>query len=124
MSTTNGHTSVHHPSDEMIDSLYAWMPPQPAPQPCPEAVFSCTMEGCIDGHKTLLTARGQTAEEFKANLQAIRGLLDAPTTPPAASQGQGEGWCAVHRVQMKRQEKSGRSWYSHWLENGTWCKGK
>jgi hypothetical protein len=127
MSTSNGHNGVHHEADEAIDSLYAWMPGlPPAPQACPEALFSCTMEGAIDGHKTLLTARGQSAAAFKANLQAIRGLLDPPQPAPQAgpTPGQGEGWCAVHQVQMKLNQKNGQRWFSHRLATGDFCKGR
>ena len=128
--STNG---THHDTDEAIDTLYAWMPPQtPAPAPCPEACFSLTLKGHIDGHEALLTARGQTAAEFQANLAAIRGLLDAPaqahlrassTHEVPAVQGQGAGWCAVHQVQMKENHKDGRTWWSHQVD-GHWCKGK
>ena len=82
--TTNGHNGVHNATDETIDLLYAWMPPQaPAPAACPEAAFSLTLKGTLDGVEALFTVRGQTATEFKANLAAVRGLLDAPA-PPAS----------------------------------------
>jgi hypothetical protein len=126
--STNGHNGVHHEADEMIDTLYAWMPGlRPAPQACPEALFSCTMEGAIDGHKTLLTARGQSAAEFKANLQAIRGLLDPPQAPVQAASQDGapiKDWCAGHQTRMYLNQKDGRSWYSHRLPEGGFCKGK
>ena len=95
------------------------------PAPCPEAAFSLTLKGTLAGVEALLTARGQTAEEFKRNLAAIRGLLDpvAPTALPAASQPQGKEWCQVHQVAMKQTTKDGRSWYSHRTDQG-WCKGK
>lgn len=32
--------------------------------------------------------------------------------------------CPIHKVPMRRYEKDGRSWYSHRLENGSWCRGK
>jgi hypothetical protein len=124
MSTTNGHDNGYA-ADEMLDSLYAWMPPMPPAVPCPEALFSCTLEGAIDGHRTLLTARGMTAAEFTANLQAIRGLLDAP--PAAASTESAapiKDWCAVHQTRMYVNQKEGRSWYSHRTPEGTFCKGK
>jgi hypothetical protein len=50
---------VHHPTDEAIDSLYSFWPgTTPAPQPLPEAAFSLTLKGTLDGHEALLTARG------------------------------------------------------------------
>jgi hypothetical protein len=100
---------------------------QPAPQPLPEAAFSLTLKGTLDGIEALFTVRGQTAAEFQANLAAVRGLLDTPQTPPAnqgASQGQGKGWCTKHGVQMKLTEKNGKSWWSHRTADGSWCKGR
>jgi hypothetical protein len=132
---TNG---VHHPVDAELDHLYAWMPPQgPAPQPCPEALFSLTLKGYIDGHEALLTARGQTPAEFKANLEQIRGLLDArpqPQTPvqplspqqhnAAAMHKRVSDFCPVHNVAMTLNTKDGRSWYSHRKPEGGFCKGR
>ena len=129
MSPSNGTTPGASSADAAIDLLYAWMPPPtPPPAPCPEAVFSLTLKGTLDGQEALLTARGQTAAAFKANLEAIRGLLDVPAahkpTPQTASQPQGEGWCTKHAVQMTQTTKDGRSWWSHRTPEGQWCKGK
>jgi hypothetical protein len=118
---TNG---VHHEADEAIDSLYAWMPPSPPAQALPEATFSLTLKSRLDGQEALLTVRGQTAEAFKANLQAIRGLLDQPAPPPVPpAPSQDQSWCAKHGIQMQRNTKEGRSWWSHKTAEG-WCKGK
>jgi hypothetical protein len=121
---TNGHQA-----DIDVDTLYAfWPSPQPAPPPCPEAAFSLTLRGTLDGIESLLTIRGQTAAEFTANLAAIRGLLDQPQpTPQASSQAQDRGkeWCSTHGIQMRQTTKDGRSWYSHYDETaGRWCKGR
>jgi len=100
--------------------------------PLPEAAFSITLKGRLGGQEALLTARGQTWEAFRANVEQIRGLLDAPAAPPtsqprpraaAPTQPPPEGWCAVHHVPMKLQTKDGRQWYSHKMADG-WCKGK
>src|SRR5262245_59272664 len=129
--STNGLTASL--TDEAIDSLYAWMPPQTTLAPCPEAVFSLTLKGALDGIEALFTVRGQTAAEFKANLAAVRGLLDQPQPaaspapqggPQAASQG--KSFCGIHQVAMQWNDgKNGRKgWYSHRLGDGTWCKGR
>jgi hypothetical protein len=134
--TSNG---VHHEADEAIDQLYAWMPgPQPTPQPCPEALFSCTVRGTLDGHETLLTVRGQTAEEFRRNLQQVRGLLD-PVAPQASREPQAPlspqqhnaaamhrkvtDFCPIHNVQMQRHENAKGVWFSHYSD-GRHCKGR
>ena len=119
---------VHCEADEQIDSLYAWMPPQPpAAAPLPEAAFSLTLKGTLDGVEALFTVRGQTPAEFKANLAAVRGLLDAPKAPAQASsatpKGEGKDWCAKHQTTMQLNTKEGRSWYSHKTAEG-WCKGR
>jgi len=129
MSTTflpPGANGVHNATDEAIDQLYSWFsPPPPTPASCPEAAFSLTLKGTLDGVEALMTVRGQSAAEFQANLQAIRGLLDAPQPAPAARvSSQDKGWCAKHAVQRRQTTKQGRSWYSHRLADGTWCKGK
>ena len=97
----------------------------------PEAAFSMTLRGTLDGVETLLTVRGMTPAEFKANLEAIKGLLDAvQPQPPRASaptQGQSEApikdWCSTHQVRMKRHENATGVWYSHYID-GAHCKGK
>jgi hypothetical protein len=134
---TNGHAHAHA-TDEAIDTLYAWWPGMPpAPAPCPEALFSCTLRGKLDGIETLLTVRGMSAAEFQRNLAAIRGLLDAPpqASPPAqplspqqlnalAMHRPVEGVCPIHQVQMIENEKNGQRWYSHRLPEGGFCKGR
>jgi hypothetical protein len=32
--------------------------------------------------------------------------------------------CPIHLVDMRRYSKNGKSWYSHKLEDGSWCSGK
>ena len=84
----------------------------------PEAAFSITLKGTMSGHEVLLTARGQTWEAFRANVDRLSDLLDAPTRPAspapaaAANQERPEGWCGKHAVQMQHNEKEGRSWWS------------
>src|SRR5215475_2621141 len=99
MSTTflpPGPNGVHNATDEAIDQLYSWFPPlSPAPAPLPEAAFSLTLKGTLNGVEALMTVRGQSAAEFQVNLQAIRGLLDTPQPAPATqASSQDKGWCA------------------------------
>jgi hypothetical protein len=119
---TNGHSS-----DEAIDSLYSFWPgTAPAALPCPEALFSVTIRGKLNGQETLLTVRGMSSEEFTRNLQAVKGLLD-PVSPPtpaqASTQGQGKDFCQKHQVAMQRHENAKGVWYSHFVD-GVHCKGR
>jgi hypothetical protein len=117
---TNGHSA-----DEQIDSLYAFWPgTTPAPQACPEAALSLTLKGSVGGIEAMLTIRGQSPEEFKRHLESVRGLLDQPQPAPQAS-SQGTAWCAVHDTAMRlNRGKDGRTWYSHKLPEGGFCKGR
>jgi hypothetical protein len=115
------HSNSASDYDADLDELYAWMPPDaPAPAPLPEAAFSLTLKGRVGGVDALLTVRGMTSADFHANLAAVRGLMDVPPPPP---QGQDAGWCAKHQTAMQRNDKHGRQWYSHKVQDG-WCKGK
>ena len=126
MITSNGTNGVHHTPDEDIDTLYAWFPPQvSAPAPLPEAAFSLTLKGKLDGTEAMLTIRGATATEFKANLQAVRGLLE-PLTAPSISRPVPESeqrYCPRHGAEMQHNQKEGRSWWSHQTSEG-WCRGR
>jgi hypothetical protein len=86
------------------------------------------LKGAVDGHEALLTIRGQSPEEFQRNLASVKGLLDQPQpTPQAASQGEREAkeWCRAHQTPLYLNHgKDGRTWYSHKLPEGGFCKGK
>ena len=125
---TGANGATGHEADVAIDQLYASAPGKaPAPQPCPEALFSITLRGRLDGIETLLTVRGMTSEEFTKHLTSVRGLLDpvpAKVSPQGQPQGQGEGWCAKHGAALHLNHgKDGRTWLSHKTPDG-WCKGK
>jgi len=117
---TNG---VHHTADEDLDQLYAFWPgTTPAPAPCPEAAFSLTMRGKLDGVEALLTVRGMTAAEFQRNLAAIKGLLDRPAAPPAQAEGlpqcpQGHGF-------LRKSTKHDGFYCPRKNADGTYCTGR
>jgi hypothetical protein len=125
---TNGtHGPTGHQTDSDLDALYAWHMPTPAVQPLPEAALSLTLKGTVQGIEAMLTIRGQSPAEFQRNLASVKGLLDQPqpSTPQAASQGEGKDWCSTHQVSMKwNAGKDGRQgWFSHKTPEG-WCHGK
>ena len=108
------------------------VPPPAPPAVLPEAMFSVTLKGRLDGcEDAMLTVRAWSLAEFQANLAVVRGLIVTPASPPADTQGPGPGpgpdksWCSKHGVHMPWNEgKEGkRGWYSHRHE-GQWCKGK
>jgi hypothetical protein len=72
-----------HETDIDLDTLYAFWPNIPAPVPCPEASFSLSLQGHVQGHPATLTVRGQTIAAFRAHVAEAQGLLDAvaPRSP-------------------------------------------
>ena len=96
----------------------------------PEAPASANCHVMIAGRQVQVTLRD--TDETRLLVRLTRLLAQYPVeqasiatpTAPGASMGQPEGWCQVHQVQMRRNEKDGRSWYSHQAPEGGWCKGK
>jgi hypothetical protein len=97
----------------------------------PEAAFSITLKGTMAGREVLLTARGQTWEEFAANVARLQGLLDGvshpdttPATPPAAASE--APTCSTHGVRMAQSKKRAGSWYCPVKDQvtGQYCREK
>jgi hypothetical protein len=130
MITTNGHTGAHHPTNAQIDSLYAWVAPMtPAPPPLPEAPASVNVRIQIGGREVQWTLRDSDEARLATRLDALlaRYPLPQPQAPPAPgpSQGQSQDWCPIHNVALHLNHgKDGRTWYSHKLPEGGFCKGK
>jgi hypothetical protein len=71
-------------------------------------------------HAVLAVLRPEQVEQATQWLKA-----HAPAPQASQSKGQGKEWCGKHRVTMKLNHgKDGRSWYSHRLDDGTFCKGR
>jgi hypothetical protein len=103
-----------------------------------EAPTSCCMRWKIGTMEMTYTMRGADEAEVSARLQhALPWLLTVvtslenkgippallpwdPGTLPAAP----EDWCPRHRVTMDHHRNTQGEWYSHRLDDGTYCKGK
>lgn len=102
-------------------ALQALPPVQATPPALPEAPASVNTHLTIAGRQVQVTLRDTDEARLLARLTTL--LAQYPVEPVATSSGQPEGFCTVHSVQMKRNEKDGRAWYSH-RHDGSWCKGK
>ena len=89
----------------------------------PEAPASCNVYVTLAGRKVQVTLRDSDEQRMLARLEAL--LTRFPVEDePEGEQGQPEGWCSKHGVQMKQQHgKDGGTWYSHKTADG-WCKGR
>jgi hypothetical protein len=99
--------------------------------PLPEAPVSITLKASLHGHEVMVTLRGVDFASVKAQVEQASDWLkvQAPAEPPAQRTGQAghsqqTGWCSKHGLQMTQNHKNGRSWWSHRLADGTWCKGR
>jgi hypothetical protein len=101
-----------------------------APSACPEAAFSITLKGTLDGHEVLLTARGQTWEEFAANVARLKGMLDAPAAPtperraPERTDAAQTPVCPYHGT-MKESTKAKGTWFCPAkMGDGSYCTSR
>lgn len=92
------------------------------PSPLPEAPASVNVRLAVQGREVQFTLRDTDEGRLVERLAALlaRFPVEAPTAPPATSD---QGWCSVHSLPMRLNEKEGRTWYSHKVGD-TWCKGK
>ena len=109
-----------------------------------EAPASLTVRAMVRGYDVMLTVRDVSGRDVLAKLGPVLDALDAMKAPsggnghatgasngngdakasPQPGNGDGEHVCPIHGVAMSRYEKDGRTWYSHRLWDGHWCKGK
>jgi hypothetical protein len=88
----------------------------------PEAPVSATVHLPIGGRDVMFTMRDTDEARLLVRLAAV--LERFPVEQPASQpQGQGEGWCPIHNVQMRENNKQGRTWWSHNID-GQWCQGR
>ena len=68
----------------------------------------------------------QKAMELYDFIKEIYGTKQAQAkseySKPTEDQLNSESFCPVHKVEMRKYEKNGKSWYSHNLD-GVWCNG-
>jgi hypothetical protein len=97
-----------------------------SPPPLPEAPASINVRLTIGGREVQLTLRDSDEARLLKRLQTVLAqypVEQKPASPPQP-QGQGKGWCAKHGLQMTLNQKEGRSWWSHRLSDGNYCKGR
>lgn len=89
----------------------------------PEAPASVNCHVTIAGRQVQVTLRDTDETRLLTRLTALLALYPVEQAATMSAPAP-EGWCQVHQVQMRCNEKDGRSWYSHKAEDGSWCKGK
>lgn len=121
---------LHQPPAPMVPEIVEPWPdndveePPPAPEAparLPEAPASVNVRVQVAGREVQWTLRDHDEARLAGRLEAL--LARYPTGAPPQTSSR-EGWCRQHRLQMTQSHKAGRSWWSHRLENGSWCKGR
>src|SRR5262249_19577974 len=112
---------------EQLDSASNGPSQQPAEQPqgeavstLPEAPASANVHVTLAGRKVQVTLRDSDETRLLARLEALLKRFPAEDEP---GQGQPEGWCDKHGVQMKERKGKYGPFYSHMTANA-WCHGK
>ena len=52
------------------------------------------------------------------------GYAIAPTSIQKIEEDVPEDYCPIHKLTMHQHTKGNQTWYSHQLDDGSWCKGK
>jgi hypothetical protein len=106
---------------------------EPAPAasaaPLPEAAFSITLKGTMSGNEALLTARGATWDEFRANVALLSGLLDAPAagqpaSPASAPPAQETPTCEWHGAMKASTKAPGTFYCTKKKADGSYCTSR
>jgi hypothetical protein len=108
------------------------------PQGLGEAPASVNCHITVAGRQVQLTLRDSDEGRLLERLQAVLAQFpvaqasrepQAPLSPQQHALAMHRpitqtGWCAVHNVEMKLNDKHGRQWWSHRTAEGQWCKGR
>jgi hypothetical protein len=133
---SNGHRPEEPPAAEPVPPTTAPVAEtEPAPATPPlqthhEAPASMNCYVTIGSYKVQVTLRGDDEQQLLTRMQAFLSQFPPPAEPPPATPSkapepqQPEGWCRRHDVQMKRNSNANGFWWSHRLNDGSWCHGK
>lgn len=83
------------------------------------------------GFECQLVLQAETGSSALAKAQAaLAKLSESGCTPlnhqkltQSGDQKKEPVICPIHNVAMRQYQKNGRVWYSHKLDDGSWCKG-
>src|SRR5262245_28424931 len=99
-----------------------------APAPAlPEAPASVNVRVTIAGREVQWTLRDTDEARLAVRLEELLQRYPLPPAPQSGPQvaSQGKDWCAIHHCKMfVNTGKDGRTWLSHRLPEGGFCKGK
>ena len=90
--------------------------------PLPEAASSANCYVTLAGRQVQLTLRDHDEQRLLQRLETL--LQQFPLVEEKTQDNPPEGWCPIHHVQMKRYTKNHKTWWSHRLNTGAWCRGK
>jgi hypothetical protein len=114
----DGNHNGHLTSAQLTEAPQATAP---VAIPLPEAPASANVYVTLAGRKVQMTLRDSDEQHLLARLEA---LLKRFPAEDEAEQEPPEGWCPIHQCQMKLYTKNHKSWWSHRLNTGAWCRGK
>jgi hypothetical protein len=88
-----------------------------------EAPASANVRVTIAGREVQVTLRDTDEARLLERLQVVLERYPVAEKPTAVDAS--AGFCHVHGVQMKHNDKNGRQWWSHRLpDDQGWCKGR
>ena len=71
-----------------------------------------------------LALRGESGKDLLEKAGLAMAYLMEHGYQPERSQRKDTKQCPIHHCEMRSFEKDGHKWYSHKLDDGSWCNGK
>jgi len=91
---------------------------------CSEAAASWnTSYVTQDGFVCRITLRGDTGKDLLDKASVALSYLLEHGYQPERSQRKDTKLCPIHQAEMKKFEKNGKAWFSHKMDDGSWCNG-
>lgn len=99
----------------------------------PEAPLSIHVDSYIDGFHVGWTKR-MGENSLAPQIISIKGFVKMlkehgfmpswnQQTNEQVTKTNGNDWCSIHQEKMKQYTKGTDSWYSHKVDEDTWCNG-
>ena len=83
-----------------------------------------------EGIEHLHVVRADTLDEALLHIRKAKACIDAArakaseVNPRKVEDDRPQSWCAKHKTPMKQRCNTKGRWYSHQLEDGSWCRGQ
>jgi len=85
-----------------------------------EIETNVSLTGSVQGQEVTFSFTAPSGSLGYQMSVVLAKLMDKPSTQ---NEQRDDHICPIHGVPMKKHTQNGDTWYSHKLDDGTWCRG-